>query len=308
LIPGLILAIEEPELYQHPTKQRHFAKVLTQLSDGSLPGVATNLQVVFASHSPYFVSTDRFDEVRLARRHTAPDAPHKECKLRESSLDKVCKSLESAHAKPAGTFTAVGLRSRLHIVTPELAEGFFADLVVLVEGESDRAAVKAIANLMKVDLEALGIAVLPANSKNNIDRPGAIFKSLGIPVFAIWDCDKKGENIQDENTNRALQRLFGSIETEVVSAGARIEEGFACFEQNLEKTLEEEFGADAFLAAIDSCKLQFSIQKNEDVIKSPAAMRFTLAKLIEQGLRSPSLEGILEGIRALKMKSAPNTA
>src|SRR3546814_9535851 len=26
--PTLILAIEEPELYQHPTKQRHFADVL----------------------------------------------------------------------------------------------------------------------------------------------------------------------------------------------------------------------------------------------------------------------------------------
>jgi predicted ATP-dependent endonuclease of OLD family len=305
LIPGLILAIEEPELYQHPTKQRHFAKVLTQLSDGSLPGVATNLQVVFASHSPYFVSTDRFDEVRLARRHPVPDVPHKECKLAGSSLGTVCKSLELAHARPVGTFTETGLRSRLHIVTPELAEGFFADLVVLVEGESDRAAVKAMASLKKVDLEALGIAVLPANSKYNIDRPGAIFKSLGIPVYAIWDCDKKVDKIEGEETNRALQRLFGSAEAAVVDAGARIEDGFACFEQNLEKMLEEEFGTEALRAAIDSCKKQFSIQKNEDAIKAPAAMEFTLSKLAEQGLRSPSLERILEKICALKTNNTP---
>ena len=37
--PTLILAIEEPELYQHPTKQRHFAEVLRGLSSGTLPGV-----------------------------------------------------------------------------------------------------------------------------------------------------------------------------------------------------------------------------------------------------------------------------
>lgn len=34
--PTLILAIEEPELYQHPTKQRHFAEVLRGLSSGTL--------------------------------------------------------------------------------------------------------------------------------------------------------------------------------------------------------------------------------------------------------------------------------
>lgn len=33
--PDLILAIEEPELYQHPTKQRHFARVLDALSSGN---------------------------------------------------------------------------------------------------------------------------------------------------------------------------------------------------------------------------------------------------------------------------------
>jgi hypothetical protein len=159
-----------------------------------------------------------------------------------------------------------------------------------------------------VDLEALGIAVLPANSKNNIDRPGAIFKSLGIPVYAIWDCDKNGETIDNEESNRALQRLFGSTETAVVAAGARIEDGFTCFERNLEKMLEEEIGDAALSAAIGACKQQFSIQKNDEVIKSPTAMEFTLSKLAEQGLNSPSLERILERICALKMKSPPHAA
>jgi len=303
LIPGLILAIEEPELYQHPTKQRHFARVLTKLSDGSLPGVAANLQVVFASHSPYFVSTDRFDEVRLARRHPVEGVGHKECRIQESTLQSVCSLLESAHNKLPGEFTEAGLRSRLHIVTPELAEGFFADLVVLVEGESDRAVLKAIAGVKKVDFEALGIAVLPVNCKNNIDRPSAIFKSLGIPVYAIWDCDKKGENIEGEDTNRALQRLFGSEEAEIVGAATRIEDCFACFEMNIEKMLDEEFGNATLLAAIEACKQQFSIQKKEDVLKAPAAMEFTLSILTEQGLKSNSLENILERICAMKSKN-----
>ena len=105
LLPGLILAIEEPELYQHPTKQRHFARVLGLLSDGILPGVAAKMQIAFASHSPYFVFVDRFDEVRLARRRAVPKVKHQECTLRESSLRKVCDLLENAHGKPAGAYT-----------------------------------------------------------------------------------------------------------------------------------------------------------------------------------------------------------
>ena len=77
VLPGLILAIEEPELYQHPTKQRHFAKVLYDLSAGALPGVAARTQVMFASHSSLFVSAERFDEIRLARRRAVVILPRK---------------------------------------------------------------------------------------------------------------------------------------------------------------------------------------------------------------------------------------
>lgn len=312
LIPGLILAIEEPELYQHPTKQRHFARVLSKLSDGSLPGVATNLQVIFASHSPYFVSTDRFDEVRLARRHPVSGVAHKECRLRGSSLRAVCDLLEPAHARPAGSFTETGLRSRLHIVTPELAEGFFADVVILVEGESDRAALKATAAIMNVDLEALEIAVLPVGGKNNLDRPAAIFKSLGIPTYGLWDCDQEANGIKGVDTNRALERLFGCAEAEIVDATTRIAENYACFEGNLEKTLQLELGAEAFAASLAAAKHQFSVEQNQDAIKSPAIMQLTLAALADQKLHSTSLESIVGRVCTLKERNTaipePRTA
>ena len=38
-MPGLILGIEEPELYQHPSRQRHLARILWGLSQGEIPGV-----------------------------------------------------------------------------------------------------------------------------------------------------------------------------------------------------------------------------------------------------------------------------
>lgn len=303
LLPGLILAIEEPELYQHPTKQRHFARVLGLLADGSLPGVATKMQIVFASHSPYFICVDRFDEVRLARRHSMPQVNHKECILRESSLRKVCDLLESAHGLAAGTFSEKTLRARLHILTSEIAEGFFADVIVLVEGESDRAALKAVAAVKNIDLEALGIAVLPANGKNNLDRPAAIFKSLEIPVYAVWDCDGDKADNMGEPTNRALQKLFGSANSDIVSAGARITDSFACFEENLEKTLRDEVGAEPFTAALIAVMRKFAVGRTEDAIKSAAIMKLTLSNLAEQGITCRSLETILDKIYIMKKNS-----
>jgi predicted ATP-dependent endonuclease of OLD family len=57
-IPDLVLAIEEPELFQHPNRQRHFAKVLLQLANGTLPGVANKTQIVYCTHSPLFVGIE----------------------------------------------------------------------------------------------------------------------------------------------------------------------------------------------------------------------------------------------------------
>src|SRR5688572_12065347 len=56
----MILACEEPELYQHPPQARHLADVFVQLAQ-------SNNQVLVTTHSPLFVSGDGFENVRLVR-------------------------------------------------------------------------------------------------------------------------------------------------------------------------------------------------------------------------------------------------
>lgn len=192
--PNLILAIEEPELYQHPTKQRHFAEVLRSLSGGALPGVEGVTQVAFACHSPMFVSLGRADEIRLVRRTDCEDTQFKQCELKALDLAEVAQSLERGWGHPEGTFSAATLAPRLHILGTELAEGFFANGVVLVEGRSDKAALSAMARLMGRSFEAAGIALLSAEGKENLDRPLVVFRSLGIPTYVIWDCDEGTNN------------------------------------------------------------------------------------------------------------------
>jgi putative ATP-dependent endonuclease of OLD family len=61
--PALLLACEEPELYQHPPQARHLASVLENLS-------AVNSQVIVSTHSPFFISGRGFEDVRLVRPNT----------------------------------------------------------------------------------------------------------------------------------------------------------------------------------------------------------------------------------------------
>ena len=56
--PTLLLACEEPELYQHPPQARHLAAVLNKLSRG----------MIVSTHDPMFVSGEGFEDVRMVRK------------------------------------------------------------------------------------------------------------------------------------------------------------------------------------------------------------------------------------------------
>jgi len=72
--PDLIIAIEEPELYLHPAQCRYLAALLAELATGEDP---PHIQVMYATHSPYFVRIDRFEQIRAIRRraHSDEDVP-----------------------------------------------------------------------------------------------------------------------------------------------------------------------------------------------------------------------------------------
>ena len=131
-MPNLVLAIEEPELYQHPSRQRHLASVLLNLATGTIPGVAKNTQVVYTTHSPLFVGLDRFDQIRVLQKLMPAIGKTKATRARKADMDAVADELWTASNQQREKYTAETLRPRLHaIMTPWMSEGFFADVVVL---------------------------------------------------------------------------------------------------------------------------------------------------------------------------------
>jgi putative ATP-dependent endonuclease of OLD family len=295
-LPDLLLMIEEPELYQHPNRQRHFAQILMDLARGRTPGVAESTQVLYSTHSPHFVGIDRIDYLRLLRKHQYDPSFPLVTEVVQTNLEAVANRIWEAQGGHGEPFTAQSLRPRLvSIMTPWMSEGFFADAVVLVEGEDDRAAILGMARVMGYNFEAMGISVIPCGGKSNIDRPTAIFQQLGIPTYSIWDGDQ-GKEDADPALNRALMRLFGY---EPVDWPAIITDSFACFQSDLETTLGNEIGTDAFDRLLRDCQLTYGIPKKKHAIKNPHVLSEIIRLAEIEGIDCPSLREILERVIAL---------
>ena len=298
-LPNLVLTIEEPELYQHPSRQRHLASVLWRLANDAIPGVSENTQVIYATHSPLFVGLDRFDQIRVLLKVASVDGKPKITSLQKADMEKVAEELWNAGDRQLDKYTAETLRPRLHtIMTPWMGEGFFADVVVLVEGEDDRAAILGFAKSMKHDFDSEGITVIPCFGKTNIDRPLIIFRQLGIPVYVVWDGDFDGSDTKQE-VNRRLLRLLGKTEQDWPSF---VEQSSACFRVKLEKTLEDEIGKENFAYWLSEAQSELGIAKKKHALKNPAIIGDVVEKAASKGKTSSSLEEIIENIVTLKTR------
>ena len=157
-------------------------------------------------------------------------------------MDTIARELWKAGGSHGKKYTAETLLPRLRtIMTPWMNEGFFADTVVLAEGEDDRAAILGVAGYLGYDFDSLGITVVPCSGKNNLGRPLLIFRQLDIPVYVVWDgdyCKKDSEKL-----NKSLLRLLGQSEEDWPTF---VRESSACFKVDLEKTLEEELSKELY--------------------------------------------------------------
>lgn len=174
---GLLLAIEEPELYQHPLQARHFAATLARLARGG-PGT---IEVAYATHSEHFIDPSRYERLRRfhkqARKASWPCA----C-LTRATVERVATRLE-------GFISADQVEVRIRITLRRaLAEAVFAKGVVIVEGYTDAGFLQGLAD-RRGGLDAAGIAIVNGHGKQQLLIPWAILTELGIPTYVVFDGD-----------------------------------------------------------------------------------------------------------------------
>jgi len=173
----IFLAVEEPELFQHPAQAKSFAAVLRGLANDSTSGV----QVAYATHSPHFIEPTFFDQVRRVER-SFTGAGSSRVVIHHASMDRVARILD-------GHLQADDVRRRLdNSCLNELRDSLFGSAVLLVEGTTDRAVIEGIAS-KTAPLSVAGVEVAVAGSKQQIFLPAAILRQLGIPHFVLFDSD-----------------------------------------------------------------------------------------------------------------------
>lgn len=292
-LPSLILAIDEPELYLHPSRQRHLASVLLDLAEGAMPAVAPQVQVIYTTHSPLFVGLDRFDQIRVLRKGTEGDDKPKTTHVVAADMTTVAAELQEARKAPERRFTSATLKARLQaIMTPVVNEGFFADVAVLVEGEGDRGAILGAADSLGVNLDSLGVAVISCGSKSNLDRPLVILRKFGIAVYVLWDSDAEERGAKPES-NKYLLRL---LEEEEEPWPEFVRSTAACFKQNLEKTLRVEIGETLFDELLTNIKEDLDMVGDPGAAKRPVVLRRIVERAAKQGHPSTSLEAIVTNV------------
>ena len=214
----ICLAIEEPELYQHPIQAQAFAKVLRSLAENT----DKRLQVIYATHSPYFLEAKHFDQVRRLTR-SCEEPPM--VTVHFATLEQVTRALD-------GTVDASQVVRQLdRIVTEGLSVALFSTRALVVEGDTDAAVFYGIGDRETIGrLESQGLAVVAAGGKGGIPLIHAILTCLGIPTYVLFDGDSgfeerargvgkvqsviDGERKKYSTENRRLLKYLGEDEVD----------------------------------------------------------------------------------------------
>lgn len=187
--PSYVLLFEEPELYLHPRAQRQLMAALGTFS--------SEHQVLVTTHSPGFFRPGTEGFARLQ------------------------KTDDGVSAHPVDL--TIGHRDAYQIVQHENNEAaFFAQSVVLVEGDSDTFTYPHLARLINKDWDDIdrNIMFVKIDGKGNIKRYREFFSSFKIPIHVITDLDALVRGFEqltgDGETRAAHSRLMGLI-SEMIS-------------------------------------------------------------------------------------------
>lgn len=296
--PRLLLACEEPELYQHPPQARHLASVLKELP-------LSNSQVIVCTHSPFFVDGQDFERVRVVRKPRGTAAT----KVAAVSLVKLAASLAAANGKQLQKPS--GVRAKIHqALQPSLNEIFFAPVVVLVEGLEDVAYITAYVHLLGLDRDfrRLGVHVVPANGKSHLIHPIAIANELGIPTFTIFDSDaheqheKKREQHATDNT--AILALCGDAGAAALPAADHWGAKCVMWRSELGDVVEGDFAKDELLPFKE--KARAVCGHVADLGKNSIFIAEFISEAFDAGKRSATLEKLCRAILAFAENQSVN--
>lgn len=181
-IRGLVLLIEEPELYLRPQAQRYFYRLLRTFAQGGN-------QVLYSTHSPNLLNVARLEELAIVRRTEQGTSV-----LRPETLTR------GEDFRVMTEFDA------------QRSELFLARAALLVEGQTERLALPFAFAACGYDADREGVSIVECGGKSNIVLFARVCRAVDIPFVALYDRDRG-----DEPLNDAIEELVGAEHSVVLA-------------------------------------------------------------------------------------------
>ena len=236
---SLILACEEPELYQHPPQVSHLADTLNTLTQGN-----TNTQVIVSTHNPHLITGQGFEDVRMFRMNYNENYSE----VFHTSFDKMSVTLGDFNDRRL--VRPEGILAKIHqALQSPLKEMFFTQRLILVEGLEDIAYLQTYLHLLEQEkkFRRLGGHIVAANGKSQLLQPLVIAKHLKIPTYVVFDadadCKRQEQKTIHENDNRKLLKQLGKPELcPMPKKRSYSELGFTMWHSNIGDIVKEDIG------------------------------------------------------------------
>jgi predicted ATP-dependent endonuclease of OLD family len=183
-VRGLVILIEEPELYLSPPAQRHLHRLLRKLSTRG------RNQILYSTHSPVFLGVDRLDELVLVRH--------------DQRTGTRLVQPEALSQKRAFRMNAE--------IDAERAEIFLSRAVLFVEGRTEKLAFPFVFEALGYDADQEAIAIVDCGGKGNLPLFAEICNACGIPYIVVHDRDApRGEQPAEAEriANETIIRVAG---------------------------------------------------------------------------------------------------
>ena len=200
---------EEPELCLHPQAQRSLFDSFIKLS-------TTGSQVILCTHSSNLISINRYKSICIIK---------KESEQCGSKVIQCEEDLFDGNQKSEWNLS--------YWINPDRGELFFAEKVILVEGQTDKVIIPALA--AKLGVFKHSYTVIDCGAKQNIPLYIKLMNKFKIPYVAVYDKDhQKNKSEQaigtaDSTTKAILDEINNKLGLSVELVNDIEEElGYGC--------------------------------------------------------------------------------
>lgn len=287
---GAILGIEEPELFLHPHAQRSLMSQFEQL-------VTAGNQLFISTHSATFLDITQPERIVVVE--CCEDDDEEICtQVRTATVAALLAERKQLH--PTKPITEISMRAFLRNVrTAEMAEPYFARLVIVAEGPSEREALPIFCAHLGLKFDDEGISIVAAGGKTVIDTLVQVYRGHKIPTYAIFDNDT--DRPQDREANRVMCRLLG-IDPETDTPAPEIAADYAVLDGDWEIQMKADLEiteAGLYDRLVTDARQQLGIQPGKN---KPLVARYVAEQLVARNI-VPSFA--TEIVHYLKQKVEP---